>query len=126
VAELYPFLAVREVAAAVDFYIGAFGAVEEGERLVAPDGRQVAILRIAGRHVGVATEAPEFGTPSPETIGATTVRISLEVEDPDAVWAQALAAGATEMFALADQPYGMRQGRVVDPYGHHWLIGKRL
>lgn len=125
-AELYPFLAVREVAAAVDFYIGAFGAVEEGERLVAPDGRQVAILRIAGRHVGVATEAPEFGTPSPETIGATTVRISLEVEDPDAVWAQALAAGATEMFALADQPYGMRQGRVVDPYGHHWLIGKRL
>jgi len=126
VAELYPFLAVREVAPAVDFYTGAFGAVEEGERLVAPDGRQVAILRIAGQHVGVATEAPELGTPSPETIGATTVRISLEVDDPDAVWAQALAAGATEMFALADQPYGMRQGRVVDPYGHHWLIGKRL
>jgi PhnB protein len=126
VAELYPFLAVRDVSAAVDFYGRAFGAVEEGERLIAPDGRQVAVLRVAGQHLGVASEAPDLGTPSPETAGATTVRISLELEDPDSVWAQAVAAGATEMFPLADQPYGMRQGRVVDPFGHHWVIGKPL
>jgi len=126
VPELYPFLSVQDVSGAVDFYARAFDAVEEGDRLVAPDGRQVAVLQIAGRHLGVATEAPEFGTPSPETIGATTVRVSLEVDDPDAAYGRALAAGATEMFAMADQPYGMRQGRVVDPFGHHWLIGKRL
>ena len=125
-AELYPFLAVRDVGAAVDFYERAFDAVEEGERLVAPNGAQVSVLRIAGCHVGVATEAPELGTPSPETVGATTVRVSLKVDDPDAVAAQAVAAGATEMFPVADQPYGMRQGRVVDPFGHHWLVGRPL
>ena len=92
----------------------------------APDGRQVSVLLIDGRHVGVATEAPELGTPSPETAGATTVRISLEVDDPDAVAAGAVAAGGRELFPVADQPYGMRQGRIVDPFGHHWLIGKRL
>jgi PhnB protein len=126
VQELYPFLAVRDVPGAVDFYVRAFDAVEEGERLIAPDGRQVGVLQIAGHHLGVATEAPELGTPSPETVGATTVRISLHVDDPDAAYAQAIAAGATEMFPVADQPYGMRQGRVVDPFGHHWLIGRQL
>ena len=126
VTDLYPFLAVQDVSSAVDFYVQAFDAVEEGERLVAPDGRQVAILQIAGQRLGVATEAPELGTPSPETVGATTVRVSLELEEPDAAYARAVAAGATEMFPIADQPYGMRQGRVVDPFGHHWLIGKRL
>ncbi|MEX0826230.1 MAG: VOC family protein [Acidimicrobiia bacterium] len=124
--EIYPFLAVRDVSAAVEFYVRAFGAVEEGERLVAPDGRQVAVLRVAGQHLGVATEAPDLGTPSPESLGATTVRISLEVNDPDEVQERAVSAGASEMFAMADQPYGMRQGRLIDPFGHHWLIGKRL
>jgi len=126
VTDLYPFLAVRDVARAVAYYEQVFGAVEEGERLEAPDGRQVSVLLIDGRHVGVATEAPELGTPSPETAGATTVRISLEVDDPDAVAAGAVAAGGRELFPVADQPYGMRQGRIVDPFGHHWLIGKRL
>jgi PhnB protein len=126
VSDVYPFLAVRDVDAAVDFYMQAFGAIEEGERLRAPDGPQVAVLSIAGHSLGVATEAPDLGTPSPETLGATTVRISLDVDDPDALAAQAIAAGAREMFAVADQPYGMRQGRVVDPFGHHWLIGRPL
>lgn len=124
--DVFPFLAVRDVDAAVAFYTQAFGAVEEGDRVRTPDGPQVAVLSIAGYHLGVATEAPDLGTPSPETLGATTVRISLEVDDPDAVATRAIAAGAREMFAVADQPYGMRQGRVVDPFGHHWLIGRRL
>jgi PhnB protein len=121
-SDLYPFLAVRDVEAAVRFYEEAFGFVEEGERLHAPDGRQVAVISLGNRHIGVATEAPELGTPSPESAGLTTVRISLHVDDPDAAAAQAVAAGATEMFPVADQPYGLRQGRVVDPFGHHWLI----
>ncbi len=126
IERVYPFLAVRDVPAAVDFYERAFGAVEQRERVVAPDGPQVAVLEILGTPVGVATEAPELGTPSPETVGGTTVRISIHVDDPDTLQARAVAAGASEMFPVADQPYGMRQGRVVDPFGHHWLIGRPL
>lgn len=125
-AEIYPFLAVRDVDAAVAFYSEAFGATEAMERVVAPDGPQVALLVIEGQQVGVATEAPDLDTPSPETVGATTVRISLHVDDADAAQARAVAAGAREMFAVADQPYGLRQGRVVDPFGHHWMISHAL
>jgi uncharacterized glyoxalase superfamily protein PhnB len=125
-SELFPFLAVRDVDAAVAFYVRAFAAIETAERVRAPDGPQVAVLSVVGHPLGVATEAPDLGTPSPETVGATTVRIDLVVDDPDAVAAQTVAAGAREMFAVADQPYGMRQGRVVDPFGHHWLIGRPL
>lgn len=53
-------------------------------------------------------------------------RRSSSVDDPDAVAERAVAAGATLLFPVADQDYGMRQGRVVDPFGHHWLIGRRL
>ena len=118
---LYPFLAVRDADAAVAFYAEAFGATVR-QRLEAPDGAVVAVLEIDGMPFGVATEAPGLGTPSPENAGATTVRVSLHVDDPDAVAARALSAGATEMFPVADQPYGLRQGRVVDPFGHHWLV----
>lgn len=62
--EIYPFLAVRDVDAAVAFYVEAFGAVEERERVVAPDGPQVAVLLIEGQRVGVATEGPDLGAES--------------------------------------------------------------
>ena len=117
---LYPFLAVRDTDAAVAFYVEAFGATVS-ERFEAP-GTVVALLEIDGMPFGVATEAVQLGTPSPESAGSTTVRVSLHVDDPDAVAARAVAAGATEMFPVEDQPYGLRQGRVVDPFGHHWLI----
>jgi PhnB protein len=126
VSSIYPFLAVRDVDAAVAFYSEAFGATEEMDRVRAPDGPQVAVLSILGCRVGVATESTDLGTPSPETVGATTVRICLDVDDPDQLAARAIAAGASEMFPVADQPYGMRQGRVVDPFGHHWVIGGPL
>lgn len=124
--KLYPFLAVRDVAQAVDFYAAAFGADETFERLHAPDGTVVTLMEIDGWTFGLATENGSLGTPSPESAGATTVRISLHIDDPDRVQARAVAAGATEMFPVDDQPYGMRQGRVVDPFGHHWLIGRPL
>jgi len=117
---LYPFLAVRDTDAAIEFYAKAFGATVR-ER-VEGRGVVVAVLELDGMPFGVATEAPNLGTPSPETAGATTVRVSLHVDDPDGAAVRAIAAGATEMFPVADQPYGLRQGRVVDPFGHHWLI----
>jgi PhnB protein len=121
VRALYPFLAVRDTDAAIAFYEKAFGATVR-QRVEAPGGVVVAVLEIGGLPFGVATQAPELGTPSPETVGATTVRVSLHVDDPDAAAARAVAAGASEMFPVADQPYGLRQGRIVDPFGHHWLI----
>jgi PhnB protein len=120
VTELYPFLAVRDTEAATQFYAEAFGA--DVVQAFGP----VRVLEIEGCHVGLAPEAPELGTPSPETAGGTTVRVSLHVDDPDAVAERAVAAGATVLFPVEDQEYGMRQGRVVDPFGHHWLIGKQI
>ena len=119
-SDLYPFLAVRDTAEAARFYEAAFGA-----RVVEELG-PVRVLEIDGRQVGLAPEAPDLGTPSPETIGATTVRLSLHVDDADAATERAVAAGATVMFPVEDQPYGLRQGRVVDPFGHHWLIANEL
>ena len=63
---------------------------------------------------------------SPAALSGTSVRISLVVDEPDALWNRAIAAGATVVFPIGDQPYGMRQGRIADPAGHHWLIGKYL
>jgi uncharacterized glyoxalase superfamily protein PhnB len=124
--ELDPFLAVRDVDAAIDLYARAFGATVVGEVFRAPDGAVVAEVEIDGCRFGIATEAPELGTPSPETAGATTVRLKLVVDDPDAVAARAVESGFELMFPVADQPYGWRQGRVVDPFGHHWLVGRPL
>ena len=121
VDDLYPFLAVRDVPAAIAFYAEVFGAEVE-QRF----GDQVAVLSIGGRRVGLAVEDPTLGTPSPETAGGTTVRISLHVDDPDAVAVRAVAAGGRLAFPVEDQPYGLRQGRVVDPFGHHWLVGRAL
>lgn len=123
---IWPFLAVTDVDAAVAFYVEAFGAEEQGERFRADDGTQVAELTIDGCRIGVATENPGLRTPSPQSAGGTTVRIHLDVDDPDELAAKAVAAGAEEMFPVADQPYGIRQGRVVDPFGHHWLISGPL
>ena len=115
-SDLYPFLAVRDTQAAARFYADAFGAT------ILEDFGPILVLELAGRRVGLAPEAPDLGTPSPETAGVTTVRLSLHVDDPDALAERAVAAGATLMFPVEDQPYGLRQGRVVDPFGHHWLI----
>jgi PhnB protein len=120
VSDLYPFLAVRDTDAAARFYEAAFGAQ------VVDDFGPVKVLEIDGRRLGVAPEAPQLGTPSPETAGATTVRLSLHVDDADAAAERAVAAGATVMFPVEDQPYGLRQGRIVDPFGHHWLIASPL
>ena len=105
-SDIYPFLAVQEVDAAVEFYSRAFGAIEVGERVRAADGPQVALLRILDHRLGVATEVPDLGTPSPETLGAPAVRISLDVADPDLVVARAVAHRAHLMFPSPTRPAG--------------------
>lgn len=120
-----PMLSLRDAPRAIEFYQRAFGA-KEVSRLTTPEGRVVAMLAIGDAEFGVVDENPEAGNLSPETLGGTSVRISLYVADPDAVAQRAVDAGAVLLFAVEDQPYGMRQGRVRDPFGHHWLIGRPL
>lgn len=120
-----PMLSVRHGAKAVEFYVAAFGA-EVLFRLEAPDGAVVARLAVQGAEFWVADESPEHCNFSPETLHGGTVRIVMIVENPDAVFNRALAAGAKTVWPVADQDYGWRVGRLVDPYGHHWEIGKPL
>jgi PhnB protein len=120
-----PLLAVRRGSRAIEFYKSAFGAVEMF-RTVSEAGAVVARLAIGDCEFWIADEAPENLNFSPASLGGSTVRMVLVVEDPDAVYDQAVAAGAKGLWPVVDQPYGWRIGRLVDPFGHHWEIGKPI
>jgi PhnB protein len=128
-----PLLNVRRGAQAIDFYKAAFGAEEEF-RVEDPEGAVVAKMTVGGTEGGVdngaefwlADESPENSNFSPESIGGSTVRMVMVVENPDAMFERAVAAGATVVWPVEDKEYGWRVGRVADPYGHHWEIGKPL
>jgi PhnB protein len=119
-----PMLSVRRGASAVDFYKAAFGAVEL-YRVDAPDGAVVAQLSADGAEFWVADESPEHQNFSPESLNGGTVRMVMVVENPDAAFDRAVAAGAKVVWPVGEQ-YGWRLGRVLDPFGHHWEIGKPL
>ena len=121
---LAPLLNVRRGAAAVDFYRAAFGA-EELFR-VENDGMIVAQLSIEGAEFWLADDSPEHQNFNPEALAGSTVRLILTVDDPDSVFDRATAAGATVVWPVANQRYPWRVGRLVDPFGHHWEIGKPL
>ncbi len=119
-----PMLSVRNGARAVEFYKAAFAAVEVF-RIESPDGAVVSRLSVEGAEFWLADESPEHGNFSPESLGGGTVRMILTVPDPDTMFATTLAAGAQSVVAVEDN-YGWRLGRVVDPFGHHWEIGRPL
>ncbi|HYV22900.1 MAG TPA: VOC family protein [Candidatus Bathyarchaeia archaeon] len=122
---LTPFLTVKDARAAVEFYKKAFGAIEIS-RQSSPNGQFIIEMSIDGERFYAVDENPPAFNVSPTTLGGTSVRISLIVDDPDEVADRAVAAGAKIVFPVEDQSYGMRQGRVADPAGHHWLIGRPL
>jgi PhnB protein len=119
-----PMLSVRGGARAVLFYQAAFGATEVF-RVQDPSGAVVARLSVHGAEFWVADESPAHENFSPESLGGGTVRMILTVPDPDAMFAEAVAAGARAVVPVKDE-YGWRLGRVVDPFGHHWEIGHPL
>jgi len=119
-----PMLSVRKGASAIQFYEAAFGA-SVLYRVDAPDGAVVAQLSVDGAGFWVADESPEHQNFSPESLGGGTVRMVMVVENPDAAFERAVSAGATVVWPVGNR-YGWRLGRVVDPYGHHWEIGKPL
>jgi len=122
---LEPFLNVSNGPEAIAFYKSAFGATVLF--LIPPEsGSTIAQLEISGASFWLADESPDHQNPSPATLGGSTVRIVLTVDDPDTLFNQAVAAGATVVWPIEDQDYGWRIGRVRDPFGHHWEIGKPL
>ena len=123
--ELTPFLTVKDARAVVEFYKKAFGATEIS-RQSTPAGQFIIEMSLEGERFYAVDENPAGFNLSPTTLGGTSVRMSLIVADPDGFADRAVAAGAKIVFPIADQPYGMRQGRIADPAGHHWLIGKPL
>jgi PhnB protein len=124
-AAVAPLLSVRKGKKAIDFYKAAFGAVELF-RTVSEEGAVVARLSIGESEFWIADEAPLNLNFSPATLGGSTVRMVLVVGDPDAVFDRAVAAGAEGRWPVLDQPYGWRIGRVIDPFGHHWEIGRPI
>ncbi len=119
-----PLLSVRNGKKALEFYKAAFGA---GELfcIESPDGAVVAQLSVGEADFWVADESPEHFNFSPESLGGGTVRMVMVVEDPDAAFERAVSAGAAVVWPVNDQ-HGWRIGRIVDPFGHHWEIGKPL
>ncbi len=121
VTSLTPHLVVRGAAQAIDFYRAAFGAYETGERFTNDDGTIAhAELVIGGFALSLSDE--HGAELSPDSIGGTPVRVSLYTEDVDALAEGAVAAGATVVYPVADQPYGLRGGRLRDPFGHLWIV----
>ena len=119
-----PFLSVRNGIKALEFYQAAFGA-EELFRVENESREVVARLSVGGAEFWLADESPEHLNFSPESLNGGSVRMVMIVEDPDAAFDRAVAAGATVVWPVGNQ-YGWRLGRIVDPFGHHWEIGKQL
>jgi PhnB protein len=122
---LSPMLSVRRGTEAIEFYKTAFGATELF-RIGDDDAGVVAQMSIGGAEFWLGDEAPEYLNFSPESLGGGTVRMVLVVAEPDTVFARAVKAGAKVISPVGDKEYGWRVGRVVDPFGHHWEIGKPL
>jgi PhnB protein len=112
-----PWLTVRNGAKAVDFYKAAFGAIEM-YRLESPDGGLVVKLSVTGAEFWVSS-----GSADARSLVCENIRMILTISDPDAFFANALAAGASEIFPIGEQ-HGWRLGRLVDPFGLHWEIGQ--
>lgn len=116
---------VHDAAAAIEFYKAAFAA-KELVRLADPGGKVMhAELRIGHSTLMLADEFPDMGYLSPRSLGGSSVSLLLYVEDVDALFQQAVAAGAKETVAVQDQFDGDRRGTLTDPFGHRWLLATR-
>ena len=116
-----PYLTVKNAAEAIDFYKRAFGA-EEIVVMRGPDGKSTmhAEIKIGDSMLMLADEWPQGEIKAPKTIGGTTVGIFLYVQDVDAVFNRAVAAGATTIMPPTDMFWGDRYSKLSDPYGHNW------
>lgn len=121
-----PHLICAGAADAIDFYKNAFGA-EEMCRMPMPDGKIMhAAIRIGDSMIMLVDEMPDWNCLGPNARGGSPVTIHLQVEDSDALFAQAVKTGGTVKMPVADMFWGDRYGIVVDPFGHHWSIATHV
>jgi PhnB protein len=121
-----PYVTVKGAADAIEFYEEAFGAKEIFRR-ADPDGRiRHAEVVIGDSPVMLTDGAPEFGMSGPQSLGGSPVHMFLYVDDADALFNQAISAGATELMPVEDSSDGDRRGGVTDPFGHVWYIGTHV
>jgi uncharacterized glyoxalase superfamily protein PhnB len=119
-------IVVKGAERAVAYYREAFGA-EELERIGVPDGRLMSVrLRIGGSVLHLADEFPEMGVLAPPSVGGTPVVLALAVDDADAVFARAVAAGGSVRQPVADTFWGDRHGQLEDPFGHRWNVDQHV
>jgi len=125
-ATVTPYLYVRDAARAIDFYTKAFAAIEL-YRMANPDGRiGHAEILIGTSRIMLADEFPEMNVKGPQSLEGTSVGFLIYVEDVDARFDRAIAAGATVLRPLKDQFYGDRSGTLADPFGHSWTIATHV
>ena len=121
-----PYLIVHDAARAIDFYKQAFGATELF-RMAGPDGRVGhAEIKIGDSPIMLADEHPEMGARSPKSIGGSPISIMVYVENVDAVFNQAVAAGAKVVRPVENKFYGDRIGGLEDPFGYQWYISTHI
>lgn len=122
-----PYLVVKGAAAAIDFYVKALGAVETS-RQMSPDGGKVmnAQLRVGNAMIMLNDEFPEWGCPGPSSDHPSPVTIHLFVEDVQAFFDRAVAAGAQPTMPVSDTFWGDRYGQFTDPFGHKWSVATRV
>ena len=121
-----PYLIVRGGDRAIEFYVKALGA-RELYRMAGPAGNVAhAEMAIGDSHVMLADEMPEMGFSSPDTLGGAAVSLMVYVEDVDARFEQAVAAGATALRPVENQFWGDRAGTLKDPFGHVWTIATHV
>lgn len=121
-AGIAPWLTVRNGTKALEFYKNAFNA-KVVYQLDTPDSSVVARLSVDGAEFWISDGAEN--THGPENLGGDSLRMILTVDDPDTLFARAVKAGALEIFPVGEQ-HGWRLGRLSDPFGLHWEIGKQL
>lgn len=122
-----PYLIVDGAAEAIAFYTSVLGASQRGDRMEMPDGKVAhAELELGDSLLMIADEAPDYGALGRRTVGGSPVTLHVYVEDVDAVFAAALAAGATELRPLTDEFCGDRLGQLEDPWGHRWSIATHV
>ena len=122
---LMPYLAVDDASAAIDFYQRAFGAKERG-RQAAGDSIMHAELEIGDSVIMLSDPFPQASTKTPKELGGTSVNIMTYVEDTDAVYKQAIDAGASSLLEPDDMFWGDRFSSVQDPFGHSWTIATHI
>ncbi len=118
-----PYLCFQDAEKAIEFYKAAFDAFELLRLTNSTDGKiGHAELSIHGQVVMLSEENPQWGNKSPQSLGGNPITFCLIVENADASFDRAIAAGASMMMPLADQFYGFRSGSILDPFGYQWML----